>query len=49
MSRHCTSGNPASIITENCRVKSARFFDGTPSAFSVFVFAVAPAALGAAG
>ena len=26
MSRHCTSGRPASIITENWRVKTARFF-----------------------
>jgi hypothetical protein len=24
MSRHCTSGSPASIITENCRVNTAR-------------------------
>ena len=23
-SRHCTSGRPASIMTENCRVKIAR-------------------------
>ena len=29
MSRHCTSGRPASIITENCRVKTARFFAAT--------------------
>ena len=29
MSRHCTRGNPASIITENCRVKTARFFAAT--------------------
>src|SRR5262245_14349994 len=29
MSRHCTSGKPASIITENCRVKTARFFAAT--------------------
>ena len=28
MSRHCTSGRPASIITENWRVKMARFFGG---------------------
>ena len=27
MSRHCTSGRPASIMTENCRVKTARFFE----------------------
>ena len=26
ISRHCTSGRPASIITENWRVKTARFF-----------------------
>ena len=26
ISRHCTSGRPASIITENCRVNTARFF-----------------------
>jgi hypothetical protein len=25
ISRHCTSGKPASIITENCRVNTARF------------------------
>ena len=30
MSRHWTSGSPASIMTENCRVKIARFLDGTP-------------------
>ena len=29
MSRHCTSGRPASIITENCRVNTARFFAET--------------------
>src|SRR4051812_5701756 len=29
MSRHCTSGRPASIITENWRVKTARFFADT--------------------
>src|SRR6185369_14573537 len=29
MSRHCTSGRPASIITENWRVKTARFFAAT--------------------
>ena len=28
ISRHCTSGRPASIITENCRVNTARFFAG---------------------
>ncbi len=32
MSRHCTSGRPASIITENCRVKMARFLVGMPRA-----------------
>src|SRR5919198_6072444 len=26
MSRHCTSGRPASIITENCRVNTAKLF-----------------------
>ena len=40
ISRHCTSGRPASIMTENCRVKTARFFAATflPSlpAFSFF-------------
>src|SRR5690349_3789847 len=30
MSRHCTSGRPASIITENWRVKTARLFGLTP-------------------
>src|SRR5687768_10345053 len=25
ISRHCTSGSPASIMTENCRVNTARF------------------------
>ena len=29
MSRHCTSGRPASIITLNCRVKIARLLAGT--------------------
>ena len=29
MSRHCTSGRPASIMTENWRVNTARFFAGT--------------------
>ena len=29
MSRHCTSGRPASIITENWRVKTARFLAAT--------------------
>src|SRR6185436_1069630 len=29
ISRHWTSGRPASIITENCRVKTARFFAET--------------------
>ena len=29
MSRHCTSGRPASIITENCRVNTARFLAPT--------------------
>ena len=28
MSRHCTSGRPASIITENWRVNTARFLAG---------------------
>ena len=32
ISRHCTSGNPASIITENWRVKTARFLESTPLA-----------------
>ena len=26
---HCTSGSPASIMTENCRVKTARVLEGT--------------------
>ncbi len=30
ISRHCTRGSPASIITENCRVKIARSLAGTP-------------------
>ena len=30
ISRHCTSGRPASIMTENCRVKIARFLGETP-------------------
>jgi len=29
MSRHWTSGSPASIITENCRTKTARFLGET--------------------
>ena len=54
MSRHCTSGSPASIITENWRVKTARFLAAT--FLPIFpVFALAPAfasalsALAAAG
>jgi hypothetical protein len=35
ISRHCTSGRPASIITENCRVKTARFLAATARAFSL--------------
>ena len=30
ISRHCTSGRPASIMTENCRTKIARSLAGTP-------------------
>src|SRR5271156_3437841 len=30
ISRHCTSGKPASIITENWRVKMASSFESTP-------------------
>src|SRR5207248_2642747 len=30
ISRHCTSGRPASIMTENCRVKIATSVGGTP-------------------
>ena len=30
ISRHCTSGRPASIITENWRVNTARLFGDTP-------------------
>ena len=45
MSRHCTSGRPASIITENWRVKTARFLAGTPRALS-FLTAAAGAGLG---
>ena len=33
ISRHCTSGRPASIITENWRVKIARFFAATALSF----------------
>jgi hypothetical protein len=46
ISRHCTRGRPASIITENWRVKTARFLAGTdlarnafvPAAFAAFSF-----------
>ncbi len=47
MSRHCTSGRPASIITENCRVKTARFFGLTDFARSFFGGAIALAATAA--
>src|SRR5262245_29923081 len=36
ISRHCTSGRPASIITENWRVKTARFFAGAAFARAFF-------------
>ena len=36
MSRHCTRGKPASIITENCRVKIARFLAGTSLPLNFF-------------
>ena len=36
MSRHCTSGRPASIITENWRVKTARFLEFTDLALAFF-------------
>src|SRR5688572_15104664 len=46
MSRHCTSGRPASIITENCRVNTARLFVGTPLPRTLTPAApLAPAAL----
>ena len=43
MSRHCTSGRPASIITENWRVNTAMFFAGTPLALSLPTAPVAAA------
>ncbi len=52
MSRHCTSGNPASIMTENWRVKIARLLDGTPfpglgpPGFTSFALAFAAALAG---
>ncbi len=52
MSRHWTSGRPASIMTENCRVKMARFLAGTdfpglgaPGFASALASALAAAAL----
>src|SRR5688572_7515864 len=36
ISRHWTSGRPASIITENCRVKTARLFADT--LFTLYAF-----------
>jgi hypothetical protein len=43
MSRHCTSGRPASIMTENWRTKIARFLAGTlaPPFFPAFGLASA--------
>src|SRR5688572_6355055 len=43
ISRHCTSGRPASIITENWRVNTARFFAGTLLALSLRAAATVPA------
>src|SRR5450759_4955800 len=39
MSRHCTSGRPASIMTENCRVNTARFLELTRRPLARFVTA----------
>ena len=41
ISRHCTRGRPASIMTENCRTKTARFFGLTDFPLRAFVFALA--------
>ncbi len=46
MSRHCTRGRPASIMTENCRVKTARFFELTRLPFNGFAAASAFALAG---
>jgi hypothetical protein len=50
MSRHCTSGRPASIITENWRVNTARLFaDAFFPVFPAFSFFARTAAFPLAG